>query len=61
MNMSANNCPCCGNSLLRHIRHNEVYWFCQSCWQEVPLLTHSRPLSVQARSRGILSRKVAKS
>ncbi|MEB3181780.1 MAG: hypothetical protein VKL59_22515 [Nostocaceae cyanobacterium] len=34
-----NNCPCCGSSLLRHVRQSGVYWFCTSCWQEVPLLT----------------------
>ena len=39
MNPSANTCPCCGGSLLRHVRHGELYWFCQSCRQEVPLLT----------------------
>lgn len=38
MNMRNNNCPCCGGSLLRHVRHGGVYWFCTSCWQEVPLL-----------------------
>lgn len=32
------NCPCCGNALLRHVRHNDVYWFCQSCWAEMPNL-----------------------
>lgn len=31
-------CPCCDNSLLRHIRHGKIYWFCAHCWQEVPLL-----------------------
>jgi predicted amidophosphoribosyltransferase len=31
-------CPCCGNSLLRHIRHGNVYWFCQTCWAEMPNL-----------------------
>ncbi len=31
-------CPCCSNQLLRHIRHQEVYWFCTSCWQEMPNL-----------------------
>ena len=36
-----NNCPCCGDSLLRHIRQGGVYSFSQGCWQEVPLLTGS--------------------
>jgi ribosomal protein L37AE/L43A len=29
-------CPCCSDSMLRHIRHHQVYWFCRSCWQEMP-------------------------
>lgn len=32
------NCPCCSNQLLRHIRGKNVYWFCRSCWQEMPKL-----------------------
>jgi ribosomal protein L37AE/L43A len=32
------NCPCCSNQLLRHFRHHQIYWFCQSCRQEMPLL-----------------------
>ncbi len=39
MNMQTNSCPCCGSSLLRHARQGGVYWFCTSCWLEVPLLT----------------------
>lgn len=38
MSPIANNCPCCGSSLLRHVRHGQLYWFCKTCWQEVPLL-----------------------
>ncbi|WP_315792153.1 hypothetical protein [Fischerella sp. JS2] len=37
--MRSNTCPCCGDSLLRHVRHGELYWFCQTCRQEVPLLS----------------------
>lgn len=29
-------CPYCSYSLLRHIRHGKIYWFCSHCWQEVP-------------------------
>ncbi|MFM7407138.1 MAG: hypothetical protein ACKO3K_10860 [Cuspidothrix sp.] len=39
MSIIVNNCPCCGGSILRHVRHNQVYWFCLSCRQEVPVLT----------------------
>ena len=31
-------CPCCSGPLLRHIRHQEKYWFCRHCWQEMPAL-----------------------
>ncbi|MGA9380661.1 MAG: hypothetical protein WBV73_17995 [Phormidium sp.] len=39
MNTRSNTCPFCGSSLLRHVRHQGVYWFCNSCYQEVPSLT----------------------
>lgn len=55
MSMRANNCPCCGGSLLRHVRHGELYWFCLSCRQEVPLLTINRLATVDTRNTGILS------
>ncbi|PHM11017.1 hypothetical protein CK516_05165 [Nostoc sp. 'Peltigera malacea cyanobiont' DB3992] len=32
------NCPCCSHWLLRHISNNQVYWFCRSCWLEMPLV-----------------------
>ncbi|BCL36439.1 hypothetical protein [Nostoc sp. MS1] len=51
MSQRANNCPCCGGSLLRHVRHGELYWFCLSCRQEVPLLTnYSRLPNVDTRN-----------
>lgn len=36
-----NSCPCCSHQLLRHIRHQEIYWFCTSCRQEMPNLDSS--------------------
>lgn len=30
------NCPCCANTMLRHIRHQGIYWFCPHCYQEMP-------------------------
>lgn len=30
--------------MLRHVRRHEVYWFCQRCWQEMPLLNPDRSL-----------------
>ena len=42
MNIQTNSCPCCGSPLLRHARQSGVYWFCTSCWQEVPILSVSK-------------------
>ncbi len=42
MSIRTDSCPCCGGSLLRHVRHGELYWFCQTCWQQLPLLSAIR-------------------
>lgn len=57
MSLRNNACPCCGSSLLRHARQGGIYWFCTSCWQEVPLLAvgqQSRldPIGVRSRLAG---------
>jgi hypothetical protein len=31
-------CPCCSNNLLHHIGNHRDYWFCRTCWQEMPNL-----------------------
>lgn len=57
MSMRANTCPCCGGSLLRHVRHSELYWFCLSCRQEVPLLTVTRLSTAETRNTGVTSQQ----
>jgi ribosomal protein L37AE/L43A len=55
MSNRANTCPCCGGSILRHVRHGELYWFCLSCRQEVPLLTISRlSNNLELRNTGVV-------
>ncbi|MEI6444629.1 MAG: hypothetical protein WCO29_16205 [Nostocales cyanobacterium ELA583] len=58
MSIIVNTCPCCGSSILRHVRHHEVYWFCLSCKQEVPVLSVnsvSNSLSnLETRNREVL-------
>ncbi|MCP6758657.1 MAG: hypothetical protein NHB32_07800 [Fischerella sp. CENA71] len=56
MSMRSNICPCCGDSLLRHVRHGEFYWFCQTCRQEVPLLN----ININSLSSAIERRIVAR-
>lgn len=29
-------CPCCSTKLLRHARHNTIYWYCPHCREEMP-------------------------
>lgn len=33
-----NHCPCCSSTLLRHIRHSQIYWYCPHCKEEMPNL-----------------------
>lgn len=39
-------CPCCSHTMLRHIRSNQVYWFCRNCWQEMPNIEQKRSRSL---------------
>lgn len=34
--MPFSTCPCCSNTLLRHIRAKGIYWFCCHCYAEMP-------------------------
>ncbi|NMG10931.1 hypothetical protein [Brasilonema sp. UFV-L1] len=61
MSIRANSCPCCGGSLLRHVRHGELYWFCKTCWQEVPLLTVSQIPNLEGRNTGSVPQSAVKS
>jgi uncharacterized Zn finger protein (UPF0148 family) len=60
MSMIDNSCPCCGGSLLRHARQGEIYWFCKTCWQEVPLLSVNRVSGIEARNKGSVPVSVVK-
>jgi ribosomal protein L37AE/L43A len=55
MSMRAKSCPCCGDRLLRHVRHDEVYWFCKTCYQEIPLLTVNDLPKVEDRTVGVVA------
>ncbi|MEC4804994.1 MAG: hypothetical protein SAJ12_05925 [Jaaginema sp. PMC 1079.18] len=37
--MSLYSCPCCSHSLLRHIRSQQIYWYCRHCHQAMPNLS----------------------
>ncbi|MEA5598688.1 hypothetical protein [Rivularia sp. UHCC 0363] len=60
MSIRTNSCPCCGSSPLRHIRNGELYWFCQNCWQEVPILSTVR-VDSEVRTQSAVPSPVVKS
>ena len=60
MSIRANSCPCCAASLLRHVRQSELYWFCQNCFQEVPLLS-TVSVHAEARTKSNVPSQIVKS
>ncbi|MEA5620855.1 hypothetical protein VB711_23875 [Cronbergia sp. UHCC 0137] len=55
-----NYCPCCSNVLLKHIRGSTTYWFCRTCWQEMPIFTGNYPLSLSESLISKITEKVPK-
>ncbi|HEY9664271.1 MAG TPA: hypothetical protein V6C65_37990 [Allocoleopsis sp.] len=41
-------CPFCSDRLVRHIQHQQLYWFCRSCWERIPILP-SEPCHITAK------------
>lgn len=37
-----NICPCCSDSMLRHLSNRHSYWFCSRCRIEMPDITHKQ-------------------
>ncbi|OKH32755.1 hypothetical protein NIES2119_25355 [[Phormidium ambiguum] IAM M-71] len=52
-------CPCCSHTLLRHIRHNQIFWYCRHCWQEMPNFNSPSCLSNYNQSLGNFLQKNA--
>ncbi|MDY6938020.1 MAG: hypothetical protein SWY16_10165 [Cyanobacteriota bacterium] len=46
-----NTCPCCSDQLIRHVRQSQIYWFCPTCWQEMPDLAETIARALQARNK----------
>lgn len=40
-------CPCCSQTLLRHITFKRTFWFCNHCYQEMPDLTSLREAELE--------------
>lgn len=55
-----NYCPCCSDLLLQHIRRSEIYWFCRTCWQEMPVIKSHLSSSLSETILGTLPRKPQK-
>ncbi|NEQ75290.1 MAG: hypothetical protein F6K24_37480 [Okeania sp. SIO2D1] len=53
-------CPCCSTTLLRHARHNSIYWYCPRCREEMPdleLMLLTRSQVFQPRGDWLSTRK----
>ena len=50
--MTQHRCLLCSQTLLRHIRHGKLYWFCRHCYQEMPIAEDGIP---QFEQRGTAS------
>jgi hypothetical protein len=51
-----NQCICCHSQLIRYLSHQRVYWFCASCYQEMPNINE-----IKAYSGKMIYRKLAES
>ncbi|MEL6221719.1 MAG: hypothetical protein AAFR31_03635 [Cyanobacteria bacterium J06627_8] len=47
-----NTCPCCSETMLRHTRQGQIYWFCTHCHQEMPNLSMAIAASDCRRTKG---------
>lgn len=36
--------------MLRHIRHNQIFWYCRHCWQEMPNFNSPASLAKYSQS-----------
>ena len=50
-------CPCCSQKLLHHIGYQRTYWFCSSCWQEMPDLNLVSQANLTNSFRGFTQEK----
>ncbi|MEO0825082.1 MAG: hypothetical protein AAFW84_12170 [Cyanobacteria bacterium J06635_15] len=41
--MPEQTCPCCGSTLLQHMRTGGAYWLCSGCRQEMPIFSNPQP------------------
>jgi hypothetical protein len=52
-------CPCCADTLLRHFDHGALYWFCRSCWAEMPSVEEYRARTAIAAPEPVRALSVA--
>ncbi len=54
-----NTCPCCSDTLLRHFDRGALYWFCRSCWAEMPSVEAYRAQLSSTRLAEVKPHRVA--
>ena len=55
-----NACVCCHGQLLRHIKHRRSYWFCPTCYREMPNLSVIKAANEILNSSGSLNHLIDK-
>ena len=48
-----NECICCRDRLIKHLSHRRTYWFCPTCYQEMPNIDE---VKIHLRNRRIVLR-----
>ncbi|MFP4220449.1 MAG: hypothetical protein ACLFSH_07700 [Phormidium sp.] len=57
--MAVKSCPCCGKSMLEHIRMGQLYWFCNACGFGMPIRSFSeKPSPVRTGTGGMAAQPV---
>lgn len=43
-----NQCICCHSQLIRYLDRQRIYWFCSSCYQEMPNINEIKIYTTQS-------------
>lgn len=53
-------CICCGDRLVRHLNCQRIYWFCRSCYQEMPNIYESYACTISELSQQLATSSIEK-
>ncbi|MGL5926940.1 MAG: hypothetical protein ACRC32_28950 [Chroococcidiopsis sp.] len=53
MKLSTPSCLCCSHQLLRHVRKQQIVWFCCQCRQEMPAATYMTTHTISYKNNSL--------